>query len=662
MTTPKNVFTLALTLTFALFAPACGDKDGALDDSECANVDADGDGVLACADCDDDDPNVKPGWPEVCDTKDNNCDGAVDEGVDLALYTDADGDGYGGAGVTARACEPLAGLVEIAGDCDDADAATHPDATDTCDGADNNCDGLVDEGGGETWYVDGDGDGYGGEDTVQACEPPSGYIDTPGDCDDGAVGVNPDASEVCADHVDNDCDGGATACRYSGAQSAAPVHIYTDPFGGAPAFFGQGLVRLRREGLGDRLVIAAQASSRYVSYGGEIWAMEGELRDGDGATDVGTLALYSKDKNAQIGTRLGRAQDVDGDGVEELLVFMYNEDDRDRYCMVVLVSGAETGDSLINDARLPLYGGGDPSGTSSCLGTAMDGLGDHDADGVADLIVSDGNYTNSAGLTTGKVWVAPANHTGEQAIYDVAVATIEGAPGRFVGASVRWVGDTNGDGYDDAVVGSPFFTDDGEAQRGAILIYEGPLAGSYGHDDASVRVIGSHAGDYFGYRTGRVEDYNGDGYDDVLAAAPGDTTAGAGGGVVGIWLSPISETTFSSADVLIYGTTEDSNAFELAIEVGDNDGDGHNDLLIGDPNASTARVFNHGAFGLLYGPTTGSLLLDDLSARLLGDEDEEAIGNYATFVDLDGDGVDEIAFADLNGGFEAVAVFPGLGL
>ena len=661
MTTPKTVFTLALTLTFALFAPACGDKDGALDDSECANVDADGDGVLACADCDDDDPNVKPGWPEVCDTKDNNCDGAVDEGVDLALYTDADGDGFGGAGVTARACEPLPGLVEIAGDCDDADAATHPDATDTCDGADNNCDGLVDEGEGATWYVDGDGDGFGGEDTVQSCEPPSGYVATPGDCDDGAASVNPEAAEVCADQIDNDCDGEATGCRYTGEQSDPPVHLYSDSRGGAAAFFGQSLVRLSREGLGDRLVISAPASSRTVSYGGEVWAMEGELRDGDGTTDVGTLALYGTNKNEQIGASLGRVGDVNGDGVEELLIRLVYGDDREQALAVVLVNGAKTGVRPITEGSLLLHGIGDPLGTISGLGNGMDGLGDHDADGVADLILSDGNYTNSAGLYTGKVWVTPANQTGEQAIYDVAVATVEGAPSQPIGVSAEWVGDINGDGFDDALIGSPSFTEDGEAQRGAVLLFEGPLVGSYTSEDAAVTLVGNDAGDYFGYRAGRVGDYDGDGYDDVLAAAPGDSTAVSGGGAVGIWLSPITETTFSSADLLIYGTTK-NNSFKLALEAGDNDGDGNTDLLIGDPAASSARLTTNGALGLLYGPTTGSLLIDDLSARFVGDDDGEAIGNYATFVDLDGDGADEIAFADRDGGFEAVAVFPGLGL
>ncbi|MEY3210516.1 MAG: hypothetical protein RIT28_997 [Pseudomonadota bacterium] len=113
---------------------------------------------------------------------------------------------------------------------------------------------------------------------------------------------------------------------------------------------------------------------------------------------------------------------------------------------------------------------------------------------------------------------------------------------------------------------------------------------------------------------------------------------------------------------MIYGTTKNGNSFQLALESGDSDGDGYTDLLIGDPAASSAGLTTNGTFGLLYGPTTGSLQLDELNARFIGDDDGEAIGNYATFVDLDGDGVDEIAFGDRDGGFESVALFPSLGL
>jgi len=92
-------------------------------------TDKDGDGFSACTlppDCDDDDPTVHPGAPEICDGKDNNCNCLVDDGVAV----DADGDGFTTCG----------------GDCDDSDASVNPGAAEVCDGRDNNCSGSIDEG------------------------------------------------------------------------------------------------------------------------------------------------------------------------------------------------------------------------------------------------------------------------------------------------------------------------------------------------------------------------------------------------------------------------------------------------------------------------------------------------------------------------------------
>ena len=107
--------------------------------------------------------------------------------------TDADGDGY---------------AIED-GDCDDSDEATHPGTEEICDGIDNNCNGLIDEGVTTTFYVDEDGDGFGSADeAVESCKPPAGYAVNGTDCDDGDAESRPGATEQC-DGADNDCDGEA---------------------------------------------------------------------------------------------------------------------------------------------------------------------------------------------------------------------------------------------------------------------------------------------------------------------------------------------------------------------------------------------------------------------------------------------------------------------
>jgi len=98
-------------------------------------------------DCNDDDPTFNPSEADAdCDGQDQNCSGQPDENAEGTLfYRDADGDGFGDAEVTTRACEAPAGWLADKTDCNDNDATVHPSAEETCDGIDENCDGEVDE-------------------------------------------------------------------------------------------------------------------------------------------------------------------------------------------------------------------------------------------------------------------------------------------------------------------------------------------------------------------------------------------------------------------------------------------------------------------------------------------------------------------------------------
>jgi hypothetical protein len=120
-------------------------------------------------------------------------------------YQDADADGYT-TGNTLTQCQQPLGYVSAGAlvnltdlDCDDANAAVNPGATEVCDGIDNNCNGLVDDNDPgidpaelSTWYLDDDGDGFGDPDAaVQACAQPAGYVSNGDDCDDTRAEINP---------------------------------------------------------------------------------------------------------------------------------------------------------------------------------------------------------------------------------------------------------------------------------------------------------------------------------------------------------------------------------------------------------------------------------------------------------------------------------------
>ncbi len=182
-------------------------------------------------DCDDSDPEINPDGTEVCyDNKDNDCNDLVDDedpGVTetTTWYLDSDGDGFGDSEFTTQACDIPDDYADNAEDCDDLEASTSPEGKESCDEVDNDCDDSVDEGqpsDSTSWYRDADGDTYGDpDDSVQACEAPSGYIADSDDCDDEDFDVSPAGTETC-DGEDEDCDGSVDE-RSTGSSSVCSL-------------------------------------------------------------------------------------------------------------------------------------------------------------------------------------------------------------------------------------------------------------------------------------------------------------------------------------------------------------------------------------------------------------------------------------------------------
>lgn len=177
------------------------------------NNDFDADGFDFTVDCDDHNPDVNPGTAETCDGIDNNCNSLIDEGFALnAYYADADGDGFGNPDVQWNTCQtsPPAGYVTNNMDCLDSDSSVYPGAQELCDGLDNDCNGMQDDGlTFITYYEDADGDGYGTAGSkLPSCstEPPAGFVANNLDCNDFNAQINPGATEIC-DNIDNDCNG-----------------------------------------------------------------------------------------------------------------------------------------------------------------------------------------------------------------------------------------------------------------------------------------------------------------------------------------------------------------------------------------------------------------------------------------------------------------------
>jgi len=252
----------------------CDDDDptvGAAD--QVAWLDADGDGVgageelLVCpdaegvassdGDCNDSDAGVRPGAAEIWyDGIDQDCDGNDDDqdgdGVPLAAdcddtdaaltaeqpwYPDDDGDGFGAMGSDAElACVQPAGMAATDDDCDDSAALVNPAEVERCDDddVDEDCSGVADDldsgvvGPFATFYEDEDGDGFGTDVTVEACDAPDGFAAETGDCadDPSDASILPFTAEQLhpetAWYVDQDLDGYGDPDGFTGRITCDP--------------------------------------------------------------------------------------------------------------------------------------------------------------------------------------------------------------------------------------------------------------------------------------------------------------------------------------------------------------------------------------------------------------------------------------------------------
>lgn len=96
----------------------------------------------------------------------------------------------------------------LALDCNDRDPAINPQEKEVCDGKDNDCNGDIDDGVLSTYYLDADSDLWGDSSKQYfACEKPRGYSDNAGDCNDKSPTINPGATDIPDNNVDENCDG-----------------------------------------------------------------------------------------------------------------------------------------------------------------------------------------------------------------------------------------------------------------------------------------------------------------------------------------------------------------------------------------------------------------------------------------------------------------------
>lgn len=682
--------------------------NGSLDDNLRINfyLDADGDGygttrgaVLACQaeqgysdnpdDCNDADSAIHPGASEVCNGIDDDCNGQPDE-AETTWYDDADGDGFGNPETGTFTCTPLEGQVILGTDCNDADAAIHPEATEVCDGDDDNCDGRADVVTVSTWYSDSDGDGYGNPlEYETTCDPLVGWVqdgrdcrpsdanahpaaeencnDIDDDCDglidedfeadgDGYVSVecggddcddhnsiiNPGVFETCEDGLDNDCDGRDNNCDFDGEMSLADADSFV--YSSTAAYDAARLIitgDANNDGVDDALVAVNYADG----YKGGAYLVYGPFAASSAMQDVG-YALKPGGTDNYAGRSIGLA-DVDGDGVLDVAVGAPDGTEKEW-----IVFGPITGDVSLDDADITYSG---PYGSETGHGGV---LADVNGDGVGDAVI--GAYEDTlGGSASGTTFIQygplSAGDFNIRTSYDAAI--IGDSPGAYAGRYVRAGGDVDGDGMGDILASAPY-SSAAAPYAGAVYLVAGGVSGDVDlGTDAEAIFLGKTPSDYAGEELD-LGDTNNDGYADVVV---GSYNNGAGSyfGAAYLTLGPCTGTIdLDSTDVVIEGTSA-SQQFGLGLGIGDTDGDGSGELLVG-AIGDSGGTRTAGAAYLYFGPLAPGLTPSDADAVFYGNSANETAGEGIAFGDMDGNGQLDLligAPAESTGGASAGAFY-----
>jgi hypothetical protein len=202
--------------------------------------------------------------------------------------------------------------------------------------------------------------------------------------------------------------------------------------------------------------------------------------------------------------------------------------------------------------------------------------------------------------------------------------------GAWYGRSVATAGDVNGDGHSDVIVGAFQYSND-RALEGAAFLYLGSAAGL--STTADWVVEGDQDGAYLGECVAPAGDINADGYDDVIIGVPGWTESVSRGGQVRVYYgSPAG--LGSAPDWVITGTLATHRFGASVSGAGDVDGDGYQDILVGDPIPDGRAYLHRGSAAGLSGTPSWVGQCDQALAYY---------GMVSGIGDVNGDGYDDIA-------------------